>query len=138
MIRRLIALALLVTSLPLAAAGLIITDAWIKDLPAAVPMRAGYMSITNSGAMERSIVSLSSESFMHIDIHQSIEKDGMISMQPVHAFSIPPGKSMQLAPGGFHLMMMNPLQPLSLGDQISVTLQFDDQSTQIIQMVVRK
>ena len=101
-------------------------------------MRAGYMSITNSGAMERSIVSLSSESFMHIDIHQSIEKDGMISMQPVHAFSISPGKSMQLVPGGFHLMMMNPLQPLSLGDQISVTLQFDDQSTQIIQMVVRK
>jgi hypothetical protein len=101
-------------------------------------MRAGYMSITNSGALERSIVSLSSESFMHIDIHQSIEKDGMISMQPVHALSIPPGKSMQLAPGGFHLMMMNPLQPLSLGDRVSVTLQFDDQSTQTIQMVVRK
>jgi copper(I)-binding protein len=136
--KRSLLLTLLICSLPAAAESLQITDAWIKNLPMAVPVRAGYMHISNHQSLEVTIVSLESKSFESIEIHQSLEADGMMSMRPVDALSIPAGGSMELAPGGFHLMMMNPLEQLIPGEKVAVTLHYQDQKTQTIDMVVRK
>jgi len=138
MIKRLFLIALFFFSAPCYAESLQITEAWIKNLPMVVPMRAGYMNITNKGSSKIAIESLASESFAKIEIHQSIEIDGMMSMQPIPGLVVLPGESIQLQPGGYHLMMMNPLQELKLGDKIIVTLRFDDQTTQTIIMIVRK
>ena len=138
MIKRLALITLIFFTLPCSAANLQITEAWIKNLPMVVPMRAGYMNITNKGSSKIAIESLASESFAKIEIHQSIEIDGMMSMQPIPGLAVLPGESIQLEPGGYHLMMMSPLQDLKLGDEIIVTLRFDDQTTQTIIMIVRK
>ena len=100
-------------------------------------MRAGYMNITNNGSRNIAIESIASESFARIEIHQSFEKAGMMTMRAVHTLSIPPRKSVRLKPGGFH-QMMDPLRELSPGDKISVSLQPDDQTSQSITMIVRK
>ena len=60
-----------------------IGDAWIKNLPAAVPVRAGYMTIHNPQQQLVSIVSLRSESFASVEIHQTLEQDGMMRMEAV-------------------------------------------------------
>jgi copper(I)-binding protein len=133
-----IVIALLIFCLPAFAENLQITDAWIKNLPMTVPVRAGYMRIFNHQAREITIVSLESKSFQSIEIHQSLETDGLMSMRPVDTLSIPAGGSLELAPGGFHLMMMNPLEQLLPGKKITVTLHYQDQKTQTIDMVVRK
>jgi len=138
MIKPLFFIALFFFSAPGSAESLQITEAWIKNLPMVVPMRAGYMNITNNGSSKIAIESLASESFEKIEIHQSIEIDGMMSMQPIPGLAVLPGESIQLEPGGYHLMMMNPLQDLKLGDKIIVTLRFDNQTTQTIIMIVRK
>ena len=138
MIKPLFFIALFFFSAPGSAESLQITEAWIKNLPMVVPMRAGYMNITNNGSSKIAIESLASESFEKIEIHQSIEIDGMMSMQPITGLAVLPGESIQLEPGGYHLMMMNPLQDLKLGDKIIVTLRFDNQTTQTIIMIVRK
>ena len=138
MIKRLLLLSLLVYSLPAAAENLLITDAWIKNLPMAVPVRAGYMRISNNQNREVSIVSLQSKSFESIEIHQSLEVNGMMSMRPVDTLSIPAGASLELAPGGYHLMMMHPLDELIPGQKVAVTLYYEDQKMQLIEMEVRK
>jgi len=138
MIRHLFFIALFFFSTSCSAESLQITEAWIKNLPMVVPMRAGYMNITNKESRKITIESLASDSFERIEIHQSIETDGMMSMQSVPSLPILPGESMQLEPGGYHLMMMNPLEELKPGDKIIVTLRFDDQTTQSIIMIVRK
>ena len=138
MIKRSLLFALLIYSLPAAAESLQVTDAWIKNLPMAVPVRAGYMHISNSQNREVTIVSLQSKSFESIEIHQSLEVDGMMSMRPVDTLSIPAGASLELAPGGFHLMMMNPLDELIPGQIVAVTLYYEDQKMQLIEMEVRK
>ena len=130
--------ALLIYSLPAAAESLQITDAWIKNLPMAVPVRAGYMHISNKQNLEVTIVSLQSKSFENIEIHRSLEVDGMMSMRPVEALSIAAGESLELAPGGFHLMMMNPLEELIPGQIVTLTLYYQDQKTQVIEMEIRK
>ena len=138
MIKRLALITLIFFTLPCSAASLQITEAWIKNLPMSVPMRAGYMVISNNQAQTIKIKWLKSEAFARIEIHQSVEKDGLMSMHPVNLLTISSGETVQLAPGGIHLMMMNPLTTLVPGNKIVVTIGYDDLSTQKIEMIVRK
>jgi copper(I)-binding protein len=135
MLRFLLILGLL---LPASAfAELEIVDAWIKNLPPSVPMRAGYMTIHNPGETAVTILSIRSDAFASIDIHRSVMQDGMMRMDPVTSLSIAPGESLQLAPGGYHLMMQ-PLQATRPGQEIEIVLQFDDGSEQRLTMTVIK
>ena len=125
-------------ALPVSAENLQITDAWIKNLPTVVPVRAGYMKISNKQNRTITILSLESNAFESIEIHQSIDQDGVTRMQAIASLSIRPGEMLELAPGGFHLMMMNPLEQLITGEKVAVTLHYQDHKTQTIDMVVRK
>ena len=138
MLRRTILIFLILSSLPVVAGELVATNAWIQNLAPVVPVRAGYMKLTNTGQQELKIVSVESEKFSLIEIHKSTENNGMISMQAVNLLSIKAGETLELKPGGVHLMMMNPLQALSTGEQIAVTLTLDDESTLTVLMEVRK
>jgi copper(I)-binding protein len=138
MIRPLIFIALVFYALPGVAARLLITEAWIKNLPPVVPVRAGYMNITNNQLKATTIERLSSESFARIEVHRSIEKEGVTSMQRVHALTIEPNQTLQLTPGDYHLMMMEPVKNLQPGNIVKVAIGYTDKSTQIIDMIVRK
>jgi copper(I)-binding protein len=134
---RLLPILLLIFS-PIALAELDIRDPWIKNLPSSVPVRAGYMTIHNPQSRAVSIVSLRSNAFTSIEIHQTIEQDGMMSMEQVPSLKIESNSSVQLAPGGLHLMMMNPSEPTQPGDQLEIVFVLDDGSEQRIEMRVKR
>ena len=121
-----------------ALAELEIRDPWIKNLPPSVPVRAGYMTIHNPQSKAVSIVSLSSDAFGSIEIHQTIAQDGMMRMEQVPTLTIEPDSTVHLAPGGLHLMMMNPGKPTRIGDKIEILILFDDGSEQKLEMWVKK
>lgn len=129
-------LILLLIFSPIALAELDVRDPWIKNLPSSVPVRAGYMTIHNPQSKAVSIVSLRSDAFASIEIHQTIEQDGMMSMEQVPSLKIEPYSSVQLAPGGLHLMMMNPSEPTQPGDQLEIVIVLDDGSEQRVEMQV--
>ena len=138
MIKRLTLIVLILYALPCSAAKLEISGAWIKNLPMVVPVRAGYMSIVNKQTRTITITWAKSEDFARIEVHQSVEKNGVLSMRPVHALEIASGETVKLEPGGIHLMMMEPLKTLTPGSKVVVTIGYDDQTTQNIEMIVRK
>ena len=119
-------------------AGLDIDDAWIKNLPPAVPVRAGYMTIRNAQANAISIVAIRSDAFASVEIHQTIAEDGMMRMEPVPTLVIDPDSTVKLAPGGLHLMMMNPTEPTKPGDVLQIVIELGDGSTQSLNMTVKK
>ncbi len=129
-------LILLLIFSPIALAELDIRDPWIKNLPPSVPVRAGYMTIHNPQAKAVSIVSLRSDAFASIEIHQTIEQDGMMRMEQVPSLKIEANSSVQLAPGGLHLMMMNPSEPTQPGDLLEIVIVLDDGSEQRVEMQV--
>jgi hypothetical protein len=133
-----ILLILVLLSPTVALAELEISEARIKNLPPTVPVRAGYMTIHNSSPMAVSIVAIRSDAFASVEIHRSVMHDGMMRMDPVDNLPIAPGVSLQLAPGGLHLMMMQPVQPTQPGDEIEIILQLDDGSEQPLTMKVIK
>ncbi|MFT5658049.1 MAG: copper(I)-binding protein [Gammaproteobacteria bacterium] len=115
-----------------------VTDAWIKNLPPSMPIRAGYMQLMNPDSKSATIVSISSDAFKKIEIHQTMNNDGMMSMQPVDKLVLKPNAMITLKPGGMHLMMMKPTKALKPGDEIKLTLQFDGGTSQSILMTVKK
>lgn len=129
-------LILLLIFSPIALAELDIRDPWIKNLPPSVPVRAGYMTIHNPQTKTVSIVSLRSDAFASIEIHRTIEQDGMMRMEQVPSLKIESNSSVQLAPGGLHLMMMNPSEPTQPGDLLEIVIVLDDGSEQRVDMQV--
>ena len=121
-----------------AVAELEIHDAWIKNLPPAVPVRAGYMTIHNAQANAVSIIAIRSDAFASVEIHQTIAEDGMMRMEPVPTLVIEPDSSVQLVPGGLHLMMMNPTEPTRPGDMLEIVIELDNGSAQSLKMTVKK
>ena len=121
-----------------ALAELEISNPRVKNLPPSVPVRAGYMTLHNPESKAVSIVSLNSDAFGSIEIHQTIAQDGMMRMERVPTLTIEPDSTVQLAPGGLHLMMMNPVEPAGIGDKIEILILFDDGSEQKLEMWVQK
>jgi copper(I)-binding protein len=61
-----------------------------------------------------------------IEVHEMAMNNGVMTMRPVKGgLSIPPGQSVTLAPGGYHIMMMELKGPLKKGDKVPVTLAFE-------------
>lgn len=129
-------LILLLIFSPIALAELEIRDPWIKNLPPSVPVRAGYMTIHNPQTKAVSVVSLRSDAFASIEIHQTIEQDGMMRMEQLPSLKIGSNSSVQLEPGGLHLMMMNPSEPTQPGDLLEIIIVLDDGSEQKVEMQV--
>jgi len=138
MITSRLSLVLLLIFSPIALAELEFRDPWIKNLPASVPVRAGYMTIHNPQSEAVSIVSLRSNAFTSIEIHQTIEQDGMMRMEQVTSLKIESNSSVHLAPGGLHLMMMIPSEPTQPGDLLEIVVVLDDGSEQRVEMQVIK
>ena len=132
-------LLIFVLLLPSAArAELQITDAWIKHLPASVPVRAGYLTLYNPGSEPIVIQSLRSDAFASIEIHTTVEKDGMMQMQQLPRLIVNANSSVQLSPGGLHLMMMGPVTASAPGDLVTITIEFENGAEQTLGMIVKE
>lgn len=121
-----------------AAAEVEVRDAWIKQLPPTVPMRAGYLTLHNRGDSTMLLTGASSDAFGRVEIHRSYEQDGMMRMDPVDSIELPANTEFRLEPGGYHLMMMMPRAATRAGDRVGLVLEFSDGSRQSLQMTVRK
>ena len=121
----------------LARAELVIEDAWIKNLPPSVPVRAGYMTLTNPDARSVKIVALRGNDFSRIEIHRSAMRDGVMRMERLPELEVGAGESLRLAPGGLHLMMY-PLEPTRPGETYRIGIELGDGSIRTVEMTVRK
>jgi copper(I)-binding protein len=99
---------------------------WSRATPASAKVAAGYMTIRNKGTTPDRLVGGSSSAAGRLEIHEMAMKDGVMTMRPVNGgLPIEPGKSVTLAPRGYHIMFMDLKAPLKQGDKVSTTLEFE-------------
>jgi copper(I)-binding protein len=118
--------------------GVQFSDGWIKQLPPVIPMRAGYVAIKNTGATPKTIISMNSDAFDKVEIHETIMADGVMKMIELENLVIPPGGQVDLKPGGKHMMLIAPKKTMQIGDKIELQVNFDDGSQQRIMLEVKK
>lgn len=118
--------------------GIVVKNAWVREAPPVSPVLAAYMTIENHTAEIRHLTSVSSSAFQKIEIHQTVYKDGMASMEGQDKLAIAAEGKVELKPGGTHLMLINPVKKLKAGDTVSFVLNFDNDSKSIISAPVKK
>ena len=113
-----------------------VSHAWIRWLPNNLPA-AGYATIQNTSTTPIRLLSADSTGYASVMLHQSLQHDGVERMQMVDAMPIPAHGNAALAPGGYHLMLMQPQGTVIPGDVVPVRLHFSDGSTVAADFKVR-
>src|SRR5712691_9759734 len=121
-----VALLLALTVVPAATeeAGVSVRDAWVRETPPGVAMMAGYMVLQNNTSRSQVLVAASSSGFETVMIHRTIVKEGLTGMEHASQIELLPNGSLLFAPGGHHLMLVNPKRTLRAGDRVDVHLEF--------------
>ncbi len=114
-----------------------IDNAWIREAPPGAPMLAGYLCLHNTTGAAATLVGVQSPLFPHIMMHRTEIREGMARMMHQDTVDVPAGQRVCFEPGGLHLMMAAPDQPLRAGERVELELQFADGHSQRIQAPVR-
>lgn len=120
------------------ATDLVVDDPYARAVPPGQPNSAVFMSLRNSGPEERAIVSAESPVAEVVELHTHVEEGGMMRMRRIERIALPVGESVQLQPGGLHVMLIGLKRDLHPGDLIDLTLVRDDGERIAIQAPVRK
>jgi len=125
------ALAAYVTTAParaeeVKAGDLVISQAWSRATPKGAKTGGGYLTIENKGSAPDRLIGGSADVAGNVQVHEMSMEGGVMKMRPVEkGLTIEPGKTVKLAPGGYHLMMMDLKAPLKQGEKVPVTLEFE-------------
>jgi periplasmic copper chaperone A len=113
-----------------------VADAWIRATPPGVKTAAAYLTLTNAGAAE-ALVGAASPAARVVELHTSMQMNGMQHMQAVESIPLPTGTAVELAPGGLHIMLIDIAAPLEPGQSVPLTLRFASGKELALEVVVR-
>ena len=117
---------------------LTITAPWVRATPRGAPVAGGYLTITNNGSEPDRLVGGSFAASGRFEVHVMSTEGGVMRMRPVtDGLEIKPGQTVELSPGGMHLMFMQLKQQLKAGETVRGTLEFAKAGTVEIAYPVR-
>lgn len=124
-------------------AALTAEQVWARATPPGAEVGAVYMRLHNRGETAVRLVEVRSEVAQRAEVHtvgETVgETGGIMHMRAVKGGpEIPPGGSIELRPGGMHLMLMGLAQPLVDGEHFAITLRFDDGQTLRLEVPVSR
>ena len=101
--------------LPAAAAAqpVVVKDAWVRAPAPGQNIAAAYMELTSKATMV--LVGVSSTSAAADELHITSMEAGVMKMRPVARVELPGSKTVKLAQGGVHLMLIDLKKPLKPG-----------------------
>ncbi|HKK02499.1 MAG TPA: copper chaperone PCu(A)C [Gammaproteobacteria bacterium] len=103
-----------------------VTDAWVRRVPPAARMTAGYLRIHNPGPEPVAIIGAGSPFFGSVEMHGTITVDGMSRMREHERLEVPAGETLSFEPGGLHLMLMQAREAIPASGEIPFTLLLED------------
>jgi copper(I)-binding protein len=104
---------------------LVFENVWIRALPASQPNTAAYLTVANRGKDAVAIVGASADVARKTEIHTTREVDGYLRMEKLPGLALAPEESLELIPGGTHLMLFDLVYTPVPGDEINVCLLLD-------------
>lgn len=115
-----IATALLAAS---AHAQVTVQDAWIRATVPQQKATGAFMRI--DAAKDTKLVSASSPVTPVVEVHEMAMQDNVMRMRQVPAVDVPAGKTVELKPGGYHVMLLDLKQQVKEGDTVPLALVFE-------------
>lgn len=103
-----------------------ITDAWVRGTVQGQHATGAFMKLV--AAADATLVGAASPVAKVAEIHEMKMDGGVMRMRAVERVPLPSGKTVELKPGGYHLMLMSLQNPVSAGDVVPITLTFEDRA----------
>ena len=116
---------------------LVVENAWIRNAPPGTAMMAGYGVLHNVGDAAVTVTGAESADFGSASLHKSSNSNGMEHMQPLGDITIAPGQRVTFAPGGNHIMLMQPKKELRLDESVPIHIVTKDADSTVGIFVVR-
>lgn len=115
-----------------------VEEAWARAVPESMTMSAAYMKIVNGTGEDDSLISASSDVSEVTELHEMAMVDETMKMRQVEKMDVPAGQTLELKPGGLHVMLIDLKGPLSEGQTVSLTLNFEKAGEIKIKAPVKK
>ncbi|QJB68955.1 copper chaperone PCu(A)C [Parasphingorhabdus halotolerans] len=98
---------------------------------------SGYMDL-HGGRLDVELVGVTSDDVLRMEMHETVEENGMATMKPIKSVKIPRGKTVKFEPGGKHLMVWGVGGGSVKRGLLDMTLIYSNDDRIKIQAVVKK
>lgn len=133
----LLAAALLLNSAAWAQPGTVqALDAWARPTVAGQPVGGAYLRLQNTGGAADRLLGASTSVAERVELHSMQMSGDVMRMRQVDAIELPAGATVDLAPGGLHLMLMGLKAPLRAGERLPLVLRFEKSGEVKTELVV--
>lgn len=103
-----------------------IVQPWSRATPAGARVAGGYLTVTNGGSAPDRLIGGSAAFAERVEIHEMATVNGVMTMRALgNGLTIAPGQTVELKPGGLHVMFMGLRSPLVQGQSVRVALEFE-------------
>ncbi len=114
-----------------------ITNAFSRETLPNQPAGGGFLTVTNKGAEDDVLISATSPVSGRVEIHEmKMQGDVMRMRELADGLPIPAGETVELKPGGYHIMFMDLNAPFVEGEAIDVTLTFEKAGEVAVKLMV--
>lgn len=115
---------------------LVIGDPWSRPTFEGMPTGVAYLTITNNGALEDTLIAARTPAAARVEFHRTSIEAGMARMRPVEMLVVAPNSTVSAEPGGLHLMLMGLKAPLVEGTSVPLVLTFKSAGDVTVQLRV--
>jgi copper(I)-binding protein len=117
--KRIILAALIFAAFPVMAQ-VTVKDPWVRATVSAQKATGAFMQITS--VQDVRLIEASSPAAGVVEVHEMVMEKDVMKMRAVKGLDLPAGKTVELKPGGYHVMLMDLKQQMKEGDTVPVTL----------------
>jgi len=104
-----------------------VKDPWVRATVPAMKATGAFMQITS--AQDARLVEARSPVAGLVEVHEMSMDKGVMIMRAIAGLDLPAGKSVELKPGGYHVMLMDLKQQMKEGGTVPMTLVIEGKDT---------
>jgi copper(I)-binding protein len=105
-----------------------VSDAWVRGTVQGQTATGAYMQLKSADGA--TLVGADSPAAGIVEIHEMRMEGNTMRMRGVDKLELPPGRAVELKPGGYHVMLMDLKAPLKKGDTVPIKLKVRSKSGQ--------
>jgi copper(I)-binding protein len=105
-----------------------VSSAWVRGTVPGQTATGAFMQLTSADGA--ALLGADSPVAGIVEIHEMAMENNVMKMRAVQKLELPPGRTVELKPGGYHVMLMDLKQPLKKGDTVPIKLKVQSKSGQ--------
>jgi hypothetical protein len=107
-----------------------VRDAWARPALQGQSATGAFMTLTAPDGAR--LIGASSPVAGVVEVHEMVMEGSVMKMRAVPAIDLPPGRSVELKPGGYHVMLMDLKRPLQAGERVPLELRIETRDKRLV------